>query len=297
MRGSSPPRRTRTTDGTYHDAAPLPPRPTPSTGGLCGPRRRRDVVRRGTRKPTRELCARGYWQASLVENRARYVRYRGHSRQFVAGPAEAAHAAREERGASLRGRDSPRSMGSDAPFAPPAYRRRRGDFRFPTQARTPFHAGGGWDDSAGRFAVNAGPAGRQSPDAGGQTRPLAAGWKRSRRPGQTEKRWMMVAVAQRSERRIVVPETRGSTPPGHPSGVAGTEWNARSSAWRSTEQTLPPLLVRHARAAGGRLTGLGGRGFKSRRAFQLCATSAPAVQADGQMDVWMDRRWPLVAQR
>ena len=209
-----PPHAHAGTDGTDHDAAPPSPRPTRPPGGPRGPFRHGDVVRREAGDATRRLYAVGSGSGcGMDENRSGdawdLVAYGSFDR---AGPAGAVQTAREDRGASLRG-VIPRATGSDAPFAPPAYRRRRGDFRFTT------HAGGEWDDSGRQLDVKQGRRGAK-PRRGWTNATPRPGAKRSRRPTR-RKRWMMVAVAQWPERRTVNPEAEGSTPPGHPSVSPG----------------------------------------------------------------------------
>ncbi len=210
-RGSTPrPRQTRSNHGTHDDAAPCPHRPTRPPGGHHGPFRHGAVVRGGSAKATRRLRAAGSRYAGGMDGlRAGHAWIPGASGQFDrAGSAGAVQAAREDRGTPLSGRDLT-SHRERRTFRPARAPTQAGRFSFPDSA------GGGWDDSRRQLAVNAGAGGAWSPDAGGQTRPLAQG--RSVPAGPKEWRsWLMVAVAQRSERRIVDPETRVRLPSATP---------------------------------------------------------------------------------
>jgi hypothetical protein len=104
MRGIVPALRTRPNDGTHHDAARHPHRPTRPTGGHCGLCRPGIVVRRGASGTTWRLCARGYGHGfGMDEARARHARKNRRARQSSNRAGPAVQRAREDRSASLRG--------------------------------------------------------------------------------------------------------------------------------------------------------------------------------------------------
>lgn len=195
--------------GTHDDAAPPSPRPARATGGPQGPLRHGAVVRGGSWGAARSPCAAGLRRGcGMGESRGGCARGPGAFRYGGgAGRSEAVQAARKERGASLAGATS-RAAGSDAPSPRPRTDAGGAVFVFDTRGR-------GMDESGGEFTVTCRAGGAPSPDAGGQTRPLAQGRSVPAGP-RRNRRWTMVAVAQRSERRIVDPETRVRLPSATP---------------------------------------------------------------------------------